>query len=101
MSDELMEEGTVKPDATSKKKKAVGVKAANVGSLFTSYEVKSKGYQETFVSMDDANKQADILRKRAVKNGEAVNIKVLATKQDDDKQHVVRNIKIDKSFFEN
>ena len=93
MSEEL---GEVAKKTTSKKKSTI----AAVGNVFTSFEVKSKGYQETFTSMDDANKQADILRKRAVKNGDAVNIKILATKQDDEKLHVVRNIKIDKSFFE-
>jgi hypothetical protein len=84
---------------TTPAKKRV-VKNSNVGNLYTSYEVKSKGYKETFSNIEDANAQYDILKKRAVKNKESVDIKILANRQDDEKQHIVRNMKIDSSFFE-
>lgn len=83
--------------ATTKKRAA---KSQTIGNTYTSYEVKSKGYKETFSTIEDANGQYDILKKRAVKNKESVDIKILANKQDDDKQHIIRNIKIDDTFFE-
>ena len=85
----------------NKSKKTVKATAPSVGSTYTSYEVKSKGYQETFSNLDEANRQADVLKKRAIKNGDSVNIKVCANKQDDDKQHIVRAIKIDEGFYNN
>ncbi len=85
----------------SKAKKTVKATAPAVGSVYTSYEVKSKGYQETFSNLDEANRQADILKKRAIKNGDSVNIKVCANKQDDEKQHIIRGIKIDEGFYNN
>lgn len=86
--------------ATTPTKKKKVVKSSAVGNTYTSYEVKSKGYKETFSNIEDANGQYDILKKRAVKNKESVDIKILANKQDDDNQHIIRNIKIDSSFFE-
>ncbi len=98
MNAEQNQIGAEKIEASTRKRKPVA-KGATVGNLVTSFEVKSKGYQETFETMEAANKQADILKKRAIKNQESVNIKIIANKQDDEKPHVVRNIKIDESFF--
>jgi len=84
---------------TPKEKRAV--KPSTVGGIFTSYEVKSKGYQETFTNVDEANRQADILKKRGIKNGEGVNIKILANRQDDEKQITLKTIKIDEGFYSN
>lgn len=89
-----------KIEGTSRKKKAVA-KDATVGGLYTSFEVKSKGYQETFSTMEAAKKQADILKKRAIKNQDSVNIKIVANKQDDEKAHILTTIKIDESFYNN
>ena len=92
------EEGP-KKEGTSKKKK-VAEKAANVGGVVTSYEVKSKGYQETFSSIADANNQADVLNKRGIKGRVPVDITVSAKYQDDLKPHKIRTIKIGEDFFE-
>lgn len=95
MSDETKE---VANETTSETKPAI---VSEAGALSTSFEVRSKGYQETFTTLEEANKQVDILRKRAIKKAESVSIKVFSKKHDEDKQHLVRNIKIGKSFFDN
>ena len=42
----------------------------NQEGVVTQFQVKAKGYQETFSSKSDAEKQYDILRKRSIKKDE-------------------------------
>jgi hypothetical protein len=91
----------MKTKKTVRKPKEQVKDTAEIGSIYTSFEVKSKGYQETFGTKEDALKQAEVLKKRAIKNQESVNIKVFATKQDDEKEYVISSIKIDEGFFNN
>jgi hypothetical protein len=65
----------------------------------TTYEVKSKGYSETFETKDAAFNQAEILKKRGIKNSDTVNVKILA-QAGNEKPKVIHNIKIDEDFFD-
>lgn len=100
MENEISGTGEAPKQNASSKKKKVAEKAANVGGVVTSYEVKSKGYQETFSSIAEANNQAEALKKRGIKNRVPVDITVSAKHQDDLKPHKIRSIKIAEEFFE-
>jgi hypothetical protein len=65
----------------------------------TLYKVKGGGYEETFETKESAFNQAEILKKRGIKNKDAVNVTVSA-QAGTEKPKVIRNIKIDESFFD-
>lgn len=63
------------------------------------FRVSAKGFEETYETKQDALKQANYLKKRAVKAGEAVKIKV--TEEDDaGKSKVIHEVNIKSDFYE-
>lgn len=63
------------------------------------YEVQSQGYKESFSDKEAAMKQAEFLKKRAVKNQEPVKIAVKAFDQKTPKGALVHNVQIDDEFY--
>jgi len=63
------------------------------------YEVQSQGYKESFGDKDAAMKQAEFLKKRAVKNQEPVKIAVKGFDQKNPKGALVHNVQIDEEFY--
>ncbi len=73
---------------------------STVSEVVESFTVASKGYKETFKTLELAQEQAATLKKRAIKGQTAVNIKVTAKMQDDSKDRLVSEVKIDEDFYE-
>jgi hypothetical protein len=64
-----------------------------------SYIVKSKGYRESFSSLENARKQLEILKKRAIKNQEKVKIEIFS--KANGIETLVDEVKIDEGFYSN
>ena len=47
-----------------------------LGAVETAYQVNARGYSETFETKAAALKQAEILKKRAIKSTEPINVSV-------------------------
>jgi hypothetical protein len=63
------------------------------------FRVSAKGFEETYETKQDALKQANYLKRRAVKAGEAVKIKV--TEEDDaGNAKVIHEVNIKADFYE-
>ena len=78
--------------ATSRKK---AQKEATVEAQFV---VKTKGYNETFRTESDAQKQYDFLKKRSVKSQEPIKIE-LCRKDENGNSKVLENVSIGGDFF--
>lgn len=61
------------------------------------YIVETRGYSEVFEDRQAAKDQRDILKKRAIKNKEAVSIKVY--KNSKDKNNLVDSVNITEEFY--
>ncbi len=96
MSDNTMNnEGLQTPQNSQKRKQSAKSESP---APATTYEVKSKGYAETFETKEAAFQQAEVLKKRGIKKEETVDVKVLA-QTGNEKSKVIRNVKIDESFY--
>ena len=62
------------------------------------FVVKTKGYNETFESIDKARNQYDLLRKRAVKNKQEVKIQLFSKEKNS--LELIDEVKISEDFFE-
>lgn len=63
----------------------------------TQFVVKTKGYQETFVSKADAEKQYDILRKRSIKKDENIRVE-LAELDHSGRKKTLKSLNLSESF---
>jgi hypothetical protein len=97
MAENTTNHDEVTPSNSSHKRKSSEKMATP--SPDTLYKVKGGGYEETFESKEAAYGQAEILKKRGIKNKDAVNVTVSA-QAGTEKPKVIRNIKIDESFFD-
>lgn len=77
--------------------KAKRVKEA-VGAASEAYQVDAPGYSETFATKEAAVKQAEILKKRAIKNQEPIKISVKEV-ETGGKGKEVHRIHIGEDFF--
>lgn len=64
----------------------------------SSYLVKTKGYKETFNSLEQARNQFEILKKRAVKNQANIAIQIFERKKGN--QELIDEVQITESFYE-
>ncbi|HAF30560.1 MAG TPA: hypothetical protein DCG75_16070 [Bacteroidales bacterium] len=64
-----------------------------------SFLVKTKGYKETFNTIDKAQAQFDILRKRAIKNQTPVKIQIYEITKGKP-QELVDEVNISESYYE-
>ena len=64
-----------------------------------SFLVKTKGYKETFDSIEKARSQFDILRKRAIKNQTPVKIQIFE-KAKGKSPELVDEVNISESYYE-
>lgn len=87
--------GDLDPDAVIKK---VVKPTPTVGGIAEAYQVESEGYSETFTTREAAIKQAEILKKRAIKNQEPVKISVKEI-ETGGKGKQVHQIKIGEEFY--
>jgi hypothetical protein len=62
------------------------------------YLVKTKGYKETFPTIERARNQYEILKKRAIKNQEKVKIELFEQKKGSNPE-LVDIVNIDESFY--
>lgn len=64
----------------------------------TSYLVKTKGYKETFNSLEQSRNQFDILKKRAIKNKADIKIQIFVRKEN--KLDLLDEVVINSVFYE-
>jgi hypothetical protein len=62
------------------------------------YEVKTRGYRETFNSREEAEKQYDILRKRSIKKDEAVKVELSEVDPATSKKKAIKNLSLNENF---
>ncbi|MFC4230962.1 hypothetical protein ACFOW1_03610 [Parasediminibacterium paludis] len=67
------------------------------GSETAQFVVKTKGYQETFASKSDAEKQYDILRKRSIKKDENIRVE-LAELDSSGKKKTLKSLNLTENF---
>jgi len=77
-------------ETTKKTRKSEAVK--------TSYLVKTKGYKETFTSLDQARNQLEILKKRAVKNQNSIKIQIFERTKGN--LELIDEVQISEDFFD-
>jgi hypothetical protein len=80
---------------TTPKKNKAEKKKENVSSFL----VKTKGYKETFGTLDRAKNQFEILKKRAIKNQNKVKIELFEKVKEG--LILVDEVSISEDFFEN
>ncbi len=81
-------------DSKSVKKRPVKKVAERVSFL-----VKTKGYKETFDSIEKARNQFDILRKRAIKNQTSVKIQIFEITKGKSPE-LVDEVNISESYYD-
>lgn len=69
-----------------------------LGAVETAYQVNAPGYSETFETKAAALKQAEILKKRAIKSTEPINVSVKEMEVGG-KGREVHKIKIGEEFY--
>ena len=63
------------------------------------YEVAASGYNEKFTSYDAAKKEYDVIKKRSIKNKEAVKV-TLVEINDNGKKTTLDSVNISEDFFD-
>ena len=63
-----------------------------------SFLVKTKGYEETFNSLDDARNQFDILKKRGIKSRQTFKVELLGKEGGETK--TLEKVRIRETFYE-
>ena len=64
----------------------------------TQFVVKTKGYQETFNTKGDAEKQYDILRKRSIKKDENIKVELSEVDSKNGKKKVIKSLSLSEDF---
>ncbi len=62
------------------------------------FEVKTKGYKETFNSREEAEKQYDILRKRSIRKDENVRVELSEVDPATSRKKVIKNLSLSENF---
>ncbi len=62
------------------------------------FKVVTRGYNETFGSLENAKKQYDFLKKRSVKNHEPIKLE-LSLIEDNGSKKILENVNIGEDFF--
>jgi hypothetical protein len=62
------------------------------------YEVKTRGYRETFNSREEAEKQYDILRKRSIKKDESVKVELSEVDPATSRKTPIKNLSLNENF---
>lgn len=81
----------VKVEATPKKTR-------KVEKVKTNYLVKTKGYKETFSSLDQARNQLEILKKRSIRNQNSIKIQIFEKSKGN--LELIDEVQISDGFFD-
>lgn len=80
------------------KRKRTRVQPINKKVASVRFVVSSKGYNETFDSVEKARGQYDILKKRAIKNKESVKIQI--HEKNENNKKVIDEVSISEDYYD-